>query len=54
VIDTRPKHASGAPMLLSAAGDPAWFYGLTAAVAALALLLLAVGVAMLRQVLRGR
>lgn len=49
VLDARPEHARGMePILVHAADEPFWFYGLVTAIAVLAILLLVIGWKMLR------
>ncbi|HEX6038248.1 hypothetical protein [Longimicrobium sp.] len=52
-LDARPRHARDMePILLRAADEPFWFYGIIAGVTVLAVHLLVLGVRMLRQALR--
>jgi hypothetical protein len=49
-LDARPKHARGMePIPLNAMDEPFWFYGIVAALAVLAILLLAIAWKILRQ-----
>jgi hypothetical protein len=49
-LDARPRHARGMePIPLNAADEPFWFYGIVAALAVLAIVLLAIARKMLRE-----
>lgn len=54
-LDSRPKHAPPTdPLLVHAANEPVWFYGIVAVLGVLALLLVVVAWRMLRAGLGGR